>query len=311
MKRLALSGLVMNVSFEQLKSMVVYAQIVEQGTLSAAARHLNLSRAVVSYHLKKLETHLGLKLLNRTTRSFTLTEAGQQYYQHCQEIAQQAEAANQQIENLKHEPEGLLKITCPVNVGLQIIVPALNMFKSQFPKIELDIILTDDIVNIMQEGIDLAIRGAPLVDSGLQALKLISMKTCLCASPDYLNKYGRPVSPTELNEHNWVLYKLSSSTLTLSKGTRAYSVKPKGSISTNNAAARTAFVEGGHGIARIPLYDAAPKIASHKLEQLLSDYELSNIELYGVFPPGSAGSKKHRVLLSFLKEHFSHLAKIM
>ena len=177
MQRLALSGLVMNVSFEQLKSMVVYAQIVEQGTLSAAARHLNLSRAVVSYHLKKLETQLGLKLLNRTTRSFTLTEAGQQYYQHCQVIAHQAEAANQQIENLKHEPEGLLKITCPVNVGLQIIVPALNMFKIQFPKIELDIILTDDIVNIMQEGIDLAIRGAPLVDSGLQALKLISMKT--------------------------------------------------------------------------------------------------------------------------------------
>jgi len=157
----------------------------------------------------------------------------------------------------------------------------------------------------------LAIRGAPLVDSGLQARKLISMKTCLCASPDYLNKYGRPVTPTELVEHNWVLYKLSSSTLALTKGTRTYSVKPKGSITTNNAAARTAFVEGGHGIARIPFYDAAPKIASHKLEQLLSDYELANIELYGVFPPGSAGSKKHRVLLSFLKEHFKHLAKIM
>ncbi|MDX2322128.1 MAG: substrate binding domain-containing protein, partial [Moritella sp.] len=161
------------------------------------------------------------------------------------------------------------------------------------------------------EGIDLAIRGAPLIDSGLQARKLISMKTCLCASPDYLKKYGRPLTPTELVEHNWVLYKLSSSTLTLTKGTRAYSVKPKGNISTNNAAARTAFVEGGHGIARIPVYDAAPKIASHKLEQLLPDYELASIELYGVFPPGSAGSKKHRVLLSFLKEHFNHLTQSM
>ena len=297
----------MHVSFEQLKSMVVYAQIVEQGSLSGAARQLNLSRAVVSYHLKKLETQLGLKLLNRTTRNFTLTDAGQQYYQHCQEIARQAESANQQIENLKHEPEGLLKITCPVNVGLQIIVPALNMFKIQFPKIELDIMLTDDIVNIIQEGIDLAIRGAPLVDSGLQARKLISMKTCLCASPDYLEEYGRPTTPAELLEHNWVIYKLNSSTLTLTKGSRTYSVKPKGGISTNNAAARTAFVEGGHGIARIPVYDAAPKITSRKLEQLMSDYALANIELYGVFPPGSSGSKKHRVLLSFLKEHFNHL----
>lgn len=291
--------------------MVVYAQIVEQGTLSAAAKHLNLSRAVVSYHLKKLETQLGLKLLNRTTRSFTLTEAGQQYYQHCQEIAQQAEAANQQIENLKHEPEGLLKITCPVNVGLQIIVPALNVFKIQFPKIELDIMLTDDIVNIMQEGIDLAIRGAPLTDSGLQARKLISLETCLCAAPSYLNKHGRPNKPTELVEHNWVLYKLNSNTVTLTEGSRAYSVKPKGGISTNNAAARTAFVEGGHGIARIPVYDAAPKIAAHKLEQILPNYKLSNIDLYGVFPPGSAGSKKHRVLLGFLREHFNHLAKFV
>jgi DNA-binding transcriptional LysR family regulator len=169
--------------------------------------------------------------------------------------------------------------------------------------------LTDDIVNIMQEGIDLAIRGAPLTDSGLQARKLISMKTCLCASPDYINKYGRPTTPSELVDHSWVLYKLSSSTLTLTNGSRAYSVKPKGSISTNNAAARTAFVEGGHGIARIPFYDAAPKISANKLEQLLPEYELSNIDLYGVFPPGSAGSKKHRVLLSFLREHFNHLAK--
>lgn len=295
----------MNVSFEQLKSMVVYAQIVEQGSLSGAAKHLNLSRAVVSYHLKKLETHLGLKLLNRTTRSFTLTEAGDKYYQHCQKIALQAETANQQIENLKHEPEGLLRITCPVNVGLQIIVPALNEFKRLYPKIELDLMLSDEIVNIMQEGIDLAIRGAPLKDSGLQATKLVSLRTCLCASPDYLNQHGRPTCPTDLVDHNWVIYKLSSNTVTLSKGSRSYSVKIQGSISTNNAAVRTAFVEGGHGLACIPQYDAAPKIAAQKLELILADYQLPNKDLYCVFPPGSAESKKHRVLLDYLKENFN------
>jgi DNA-binding transcriptional LysR family regulator len=295
----------LNVSFEQLKSMVVYAQIVERGSLSGAAKHLNLSRAVVSYHLKKLETHLGLKLLNRTTRSFTLTDAGDKYYQHCQEIALQAESANQQIENLKNEPEGLLKITCPVNVGLQIIVPALNEFKRLYPKIELDLMLTDEIVNIMQEGIDLAIRGAPLKDSGLQARKLVSLQTCLCAAPDYLNQHGRPSAPTELVGHNWVIYKLSSNTVTLSKGSRSYSVKVQGSISTNNAAARTAFVEGGHGLACIPQYDAAPKIAAQTLELILTDYQLPDKDLYCVFPPGNGESKKHRVLLDYLKEHFN------
>jgi DNA-binding transcriptional LysR family regulator len=124
----------MDVSFEQLKSMVVFAQIIEQGSLSAAAKHLRLSRAVVSYHLKKLETQLDVKLLNRTTRLINLTEAGQAYYERCSVIAEQASAANQQIESFKNEPIGLLKITCPVNVGLQIIVPALNEFKKIFRK---------------------------------------------------------------------------------------------------------------------------------------------------------------------------------
>ena len=166
----------MDISFEQLKSMVVFAQIVEPGSLSAAAKHIGLSRAVVSYHLKKLETHLGVTLLNRSTRSITLTEAGNTYYQHCRIIAEQASVANQQIENLKNEPVGLLKITCPVNVGLQSIVPALNAFRTLYPKIELDITLTDDVVNIMQEGFDLAIRGAALPDSGLQAKKTNHVK---------------------------------------------------------------------------------------------------------------------------------------
>lgn len=160
----------MNVSFEQLKSMVVFAQIVEQGSLSAAARHIGLSRAVVSYHIKKLESQLGVSLLNRSTRSITLTDAGQGYYERCRAIAEQAQAANLQIENLKNEPEGLIKITCPVNVGLQNIVPALNEFKTRYPKIQLDVMLSDDVVNIIQEGIDLAIRGAPLADSGLAML---------------------------------------------------------------------------------------------------------------------------------------------
>ena len=295
----------MNLSFEQLKSMVVFAQVVEQGNLTAAAKHIGLSRAVVSYHIKKLESLLGVKLLNRSTRSITLTEAGTEYYQYCRIIADQAATANQQMENLKNVPEGLLKITCPVNVGLQMVVPALNNFRRLYPKIELDVILTDEVVNIMQEGIDLAIRGAPLPDSGLQASKLSTLPTCLCGSPDYFKKYGRPVTPVDLEQHSWVIYKLTSGVIELSKGSRSYSVAVKGSISTNNAAARTAFIEGGHGLGRVPLYDAWPKIQAGLLESVLDDYHLSNIDIYGVFPPGGASSKKLRLLIDYLKEFFS------
>ncbi|NRA53939.1 MAG: LysR family transcriptional regulator [Gammaproteobacteria bacterium] len=295
----------MDVSFEQLKSMMVFAQIVEQGSLSAAAKHIGLSRAVVSYHLKKLETQLEIKLLNRTTRSLSLTQAGDQYYQRCRIIAQQASAANQQVENYKNEPVGLLKITCPVNVGLQTIVPALNEFRQLYPKIELDVMLTDEVVNIIKEGIDLAIRGAPLPDSGLQASKLATLPTCLCGSPSYLNQYGRPNKPADLSQHNWVIYKLASGALELMKGTRSYSVAISGTISTNNAAARTAFVEGGHGLGRIPVYDAWPKIKAGSLERVLSDYQLKAIDVYGVFPPGTANTKKLRLLLNYLQDFFS------
>ena len=294
----------MNLSFEQLKSMVVFAQVVEQGNLTAAAKHIGLSRAVISYHIKKLESQLGVKLLNRSTRSITLTEAGTEYYQYCRVIAEQASQANQQIENLKNEPEGLLKITCPVNVGLQMVVPALNDFRKLYPKIELDVNLTDEVVNIMQEGIDLAIRGAPLPDSGLQASKLSTLPTCLCGSPDYFKKHGRPTTPADLERHAWVIYKLTSGAIQLSKGSRSYSVVVKGSISTNNAAARTAFIEGGHGLGRIPVYDAWPKIQAGVLERVLADYQLSNIDIYGVFPPGNASSKKLRLLIDYLKEFF-------
>lgn len=294
----------MDISFEQLKSMVVFAQVVEQGSLSAAAKHIGLSRAVVSYHIKKLEKHLAIKLLNRSTRSITLTEAGKQYYQRCHVIAEQASAANQQIENLKNEPEGLLKITCPVNVGLQTIVPALNAFKKLYPKIELDVVLTDDVVNIIKEGIDLAVRGAPLPDSGLQATKLSTLSTCLCGSPAYFQQRGTPTTPGQLNGHQWVIYKLTSNVIELKKGTRSFSVKVNGGISTNNAAARTAFVEGGHGLGRIPTYDAWPKIKAGTLLSVLDDYKLNDIDVYAVFPPGSAESKKLRLLIDYLKIFF-------
>jgi DNA-binding transcriptional LysR family regulator len=295
----------MNLSFEQLKSMVVFAKVVEQGNLTAAARHIGLSRAVVSYHIKKLESQLGVKLLNRSTRSIALTEAGTEYYQSCHIIAEQATLANQKMENLKNEPEGLLKITCPVNAGLQMLVPALNDFRRLYPKIDLDIILTDEAANIMQEGIDLAIRGAPLTDSGLQATKLSTLPTCLCGSPLYFKKHGRPTTPAELAQHDWVIYKLTSGAIELSKGGRSYSVAVKGSISTNNSVARTAFVEGGHGLGRIPLYNAWSKIQEGLLESVLDDYQLKNIDIYGVFPSGSASSKKLRLLIDFLKDYFT------
>lgn len=294
----------MKVSFEQLKSMVVFAQIVEQGSLTAAAKQLGLTRAVASYHLKKLETQLEITLLNRSTRTMALTEAGIAYYERCRIITEQANAANQQIENIKSEPQGLLKISCLVNVGMQLIVPAINTFKRQYPKIKIDLQLTDDVIDIIKNGFDFAIRGVALSDSNLQATKLTTMSTCICGAPEYFAHFGKPKTPLELAEHQWVVYQLGSKTLTLQKDGKKHDITMQGGLSTNNAAARTAFVEAGHGIGRIPLYDAWPKVQAGLLEIILDDYKSKDIELYGVFPPGAAGSKKLRLFIDYLKAYF-------
>ena len=119
-------------------------KLFEQGSLSAAAKHVGLTRAVITYHLKKLETQLGVVLLNRSTRTSSLTETGSLYYKHCRNIVEQSEIADQKIENFKNEPEGFLRITCPMDIGMQTIIPALSEFRRLYPKIKFDVIFTDE-----------------------------------------------------------------------------------------------------------------------------------------------------------------------
>jgi len=187
---------------------------------------------------------------------------------------------------------------------MQLIVPAINTFKRQYPKIDIDLQLTDDVVDIIKHGFDFAIRGVALRDSNLQATKLTTMSTCICGTPDYFAHFGKPTTADELAKHQWVVYQLGSKTLTLQKEGKKVDITMQGSLSTNNAAARTAFVEAGHGLGRIPLYDAWPKVQAGLLQIILDDYKSKDIELYGVFPPGAAGSKKLRLFINYLKAYF-------
>ena len=141
-------------------------------------------------------------------------------------------------------------------------------------------------------------------------VKLATLKTCICAAPEYFKNFGKPRTPADLSRHEWVTYKLTSGVVNLEKGDRSYTVETKGSISTNNAAARTLFVEAGHGLGRIPFYDAWPKIKAGLLETVFDDYKLSDINVFGVFPPGAANSKKLRLLIDYLKEYFESHTKL-
>ena len=212
--------------------------------------------------------------------------------------------AHLRIENLRDEPQGKVKITSSVNLGLRKLVPILTEFRQLYPKIEIDLTLSDDVVDIVQEGIDIAIRGAPLKDSDLKATLLSEMQTLICASAIYLNQKGRPQIPEDLAKHQWVHYHKLPQNIVISKGKRQYSIQIQGLVSTNNASARTAFVEAGEGLGRIPEYDAISGIEKGLLEIVMPEYTLPSINFYAVFSSGATSSLKLRLLIDYIKKAF-------
>ncbi|WP_341503924.1 LysR family transcriptional regulator [Gallaecimonas sp. GXIMD4217] len=296
----------MALSFEQLKNMVVFSTVVRAGSFAEAARQLKLSRAVVSYHVKRLEAQLSVRLLNRTTRSLSLTEVGEQFYESCQRIADEANLAQLRLEQLRDEPRGHVRISAPTHLGSDFIVPALSEFRRLYPKISIDLTLSDELVDVVEQGIDLAIRGTQekLQDSSLIATRLTEIRAVLCASPAYLARQGQPERPEALADHQWVLYKRTPPLLILTKGDTRVAVRMTGMVETNNAAARTAFVLAGDGIGRLPEFVARDGLATGELVQLFPDYQLPSIKVYAVYGPGATQSGKMGALVDFLKQHF-------
>lgn len=286
-----------------VRGMLVFAEVVRRGTFAAAARQLGLTRAAVSHQVKQLEDGLGVRLLNRTTRNQSLTDAGRVFVASCMAIADEIDIANRRMENIRNEPAGTIRFTCSVNLGLQSIVPALSAFQRLYPKIEIDLMMTDDIVDIVAQGIDVAIRGGKLADSELMARSLGRSRYYICASADYLREHGRPGVVEELVDHAWVVYTLGSRDVTLTRQGRTYTVTPTGPIRTNNAASRLYFTLHGHGLARLPEYDVIARVASGELEILLPDHECGALEIQAVHHRGATGSLSIKLLLDFLEAY--------
>ncbi|TQV70876.1 LysR family transcriptional regulator [Aliikangiella marina] len=285
----------------EIRGMTIFVRVVDAGSFSEAARRLGASRAVVSYQIKKFETQLGVRLINRSTRRLSLTAAGKEFYDNCRRIVTEAEQAHLKLKNLQQAAVGRVALTCPVNLGLQWVVPVINEFRKQYPKIALDIQFSESITNLIDERIDLAIRAGPLPDSELQAVKLASMKRYLCASPTYIEQQGFPRTIEDLNGHQWIIYRRQSAKVVLRKGNTMYSIEMNGDISTNNAAARLQFALAGHGLALLPHYDVKSHLESGKLIELLPEYSFASLELFAVFPQGATDAKATRLLLEFFK----------
>lgn len=265
---------------DELRAMAVFATVVRSGSFAAGARALGLTRAVVSHHVRALEAKLGVPLAQRSTRSFSLTPAGEAFRVHCERLLDEAHDGIRGMELLRAEPRGEVRITCSHHFGNKRILPALLEFRRRYPAIRLHVAMSDANVDLVQHGIELAVRAGPLADSALVARRLLREQTMLCASPAYLRRHRAPATAAELGSHRWIAYPPSQRSLAARAGGQEIQIPIRGDIVTDSAAARLAFVLAGEGMARLPAYDAAALIASGELVHVLPEVETAPLEIY-------------------------------
>ena len=285
---------------DELRAMAVFATVVRSGSFAAAARSLGLTRAVVSHHIRALETKLGVPLAQRSTRSFSLTPAGQAFRVHCERLLDEAVDGIRSMELIRAEPRGEVRLTCSHHFGTKRILPALVAFRRRYPAVRLHVAMSDSNVDIVQHGVELAVRAGPLADSSLVARQLLREQTMLCASPAYLRKHRAPASVEELAEHRWVVYPPNQKNTVIHADGQRFEIPVQGDIVTDSAASRLAFVLAGDGIARLPAYDAASLLASGDLVQVLPEIQTAPLEIFLVHSKRIGPSAK--LLRDFLLE---------
>lgn len=270
---------------DRLRRMALFAMVVRHGSFSAASRALDLATSVLSSAVSQLEEELGVRLLNRTTRSLSLTEAGQLYHEKCVEMLAAAETAEEMVAGGVGEIAGRLRISAASDTAQKILLPALAPLARQHPKLLLDIVVDDRIVDMTTQAIDLSIRSGWLRDSSLVARKLADLHEMLVASPDYLRRFGVPDSPECLREHRIIGFNRFAEPTALAfknaAGESARIMLTPGAMTDNVAMARD-FAVQGFGLARLPSYMVQRELASGELVLLLPDWALPGAGIYAV-----------------------------
>jgi len=291
----------------QLDSMALFARVVEAGGFSAAARELGLSKASVSKRIARLEDRLGVRLLNRTTRRLSLSEAGEAFYAGCRRMVSEAEAAEQTVTHLAAAPRGTLRVNAPMSFGQLHLAPALATFLERYPELAVDLVLDDREVNLVQDGFDVGVRIKPLRDSSLIARRLAPSHALLCAAPAYLRAHGAPARPEDLTRHACLLYSYQSEPgvwlLTGPDGERR--VRVSGRLRANNGEALLEAAVAGFGLALLPSFIVGEAVRTGRLHPVLNGWRAGDpVSIHAIYPAGRNLSPKVRVFVDFLAERF-------
>ncbi|NVD08967.1 LysR family transcriptional regulator [Vibrio sp. JPW-9-11-11] len=282
----------------------IFIAVVENGSFSLAANQLNITKSAVSKRITQLEDELGIRLLNRTTRKLSLTEAGQRYYEHVIQAYHFTQQGIDAVTELQGNPRGRLKLTAPMSFGVLHIAPLISEFLARYPDVEIDLQLEDRMIDLVQQGFDLGIRIGHLPVSNLVAKRLTPCRSVLCASPDYLKRNGVPIRPSDLSDHSCLPYSYyrGGSEWRLYSASQEYSVVPKGRLIVNNSEAIRRAVLAGSGIGNLPTFIVGKDIASGKLDVVLPEFTLPQHAVYAVFPERKHMPLKVRAFIDFITD---------
>lgn len=280
-----------------------FVYVAEAESFTKAAKKLAVSTAQASRQISALEKRLNTRLFYRTTRKVSLTEEGRIFYQHCRRVLDDLEAAKLALSHLQSKPQGNIQLTAPVTYGEQHILPLVNDFIKRYPDVSVNAHLSNQQIDLVNEGYDLAIRIGELSDSSMMAEKLGSRTNYLCASPGYLAQHGTPKNLSQLEQHNCLLGTLDY--WRFQESSNAKKLKVTGSLRYNNGRGLVDAALKGLGIVQLPDYYVEQHITSGALITLLDNYKDSDEGIWAVYPLNRNLSPKIRIFIDFLIEHLS------
>jgi len=292
---------------QDLNDMVAFARVVEARGFSEAARRMGVSKSRLSKTVARLERALGVRLLHRSTRGLSVTEIGAAFYEHCTRVADEALQAAELVSRLQSEPRGVLKVTAPVAFGRLHVAPAVAEFLARHPQLSLDMTVTDRLVDLVDEGYDLAIRIAREASPHLVARELAPVRRVICATPEYFGRHGVPATPLDLEAHNCLHYtRLGPRGEWRLRGTRGeIVVNVKGSLRIDDDDALSQAVLSGLGIALLPTFIIGGELQSGRLQAVLSDYVPLERHVYAVHLPNLHLPAKVRAFIELLQARFA------